>query len=126
MLLPTAAVQTELIDVVRITETMSSPWADALAGEDTALWEADQVQQALLLVAELPEGELQRCFFPGWGIRARKASESLFEIAFCFRCQGARLWGPVVPADQQGIHSFDPDSAPGRALLALFQSTDPS
>jgi hypothetical protein len=125
MLLPAAAAQTELIEVVRIPAT-SDPWSGELVGEGTALWEADQVQESLALIAELPEGERQRCFFPGWGIRAHSESELLFEIEFCFRCEGARLRGPLVPAEQQGIQTFAPDSAPGRALLALFQSTDPS
>ncbi|MFJ4989037.1 hypothetical protein ACIP9H_35225 [Streptomyces sp. NPDC088732] len=126
MLLPAVSAQTEMIEVVRITEAMHSPLSDDLTGEDTALWEADQVREALALIAELPPGERYRCFVPGWGIRAHGDKELLFEIAFCFHCQGARLRGPGVPPEEQGIQSFDPESIPGRALLALFRTTVPS
>ncbi|MEU8718502.1 hypothetical protein [Streptomyces sp. NPDC048663] len=126
MLLPAVSTQTELIEVIRITAAMRNPLSDALAGEDTALWEAEQVREVLALITELPEGERQRCFLPGWGIRAHSASALLFEVAFCFRCNGARLWGPAVPGEQQGIQSFDPYSTPGRSLLARFRATGQS
>jgi len=126
MLLPATSAQTEVIEVVRITPALRNPSSDPLAGEDTALWVEGQVEQALALIAELPGGELYRCFAPGWGIRGHSDTDVLFEIAFCFRCHGARLGGPGVPAEQQGIHTFDADSAPALALLALFRTTDPS
>ncbi|MEW2618683.1 hypothetical protein [Streptomyces sp. NPDC048106] len=65
MLLPAVSTQTELIEVIRITAAMRNPFSDALAGEDTALWEAEQVREVLVLITELPEGERQRCFVPG-------------------------------------------------------------
>ncbi|MGW4882944.1 hypothetical protein ACWEPI_41110 [Streptomyces sp. NPDC004262] len=123
MLLPAVSTQTELIEVIRITAAMRNPFSDALAGEDTALWETEQVREVLELITELPEGERQRCFLPGWGIRAHSASALLFEVAFCFQCNGARLWGPAVPGEHHGIQSFDPDSTPGRSLLARFRAT---
>jgi hypothetical protein len=125
MLLPAASAQTELIEVVRITLAMRDPFSDALAGEDVALWASDEVQQTPALIIDLPEGEKRRCFSPGWGIRAHGPTALLFEIAFCFSCNGARLWGPEVPAEHESIHAFDADSPSGRALLTRFRAAEP-
>ncbi|TJZ95207.1 hypothetical protein [Actinacidiphila oryziradicis] len=123
MLLPLAHDKTELIEVVRITDPMRHLSAEDLVGDDIAIWEAAQAQQVLALVNDLPGSEVYRCFTPGWGIRAHGATDLLFQLAFCFRCHGARLWGPAVPAEQEGIHSFDPDSPPARELLQRLRGS---
>ncbi|MGW8730665.1 hypothetical protein ACWGNF_32070 [Streptomyces sp. NPDC055808] len=123
MLLPLAHEKTELIEVVRITDPMRHLSAEDLVGDDAAIWESTQANQVLTLIKDLPDSELHRCFIPGWGIRAHSATDLLFQVAFCFRCHGARLWGPSVPAAQMGIHSFDPDSPPACELLERFRGS---
>ncbi|UKY54659.1 hypothetical protein [Streptomyces inhibens] len=121
MLLPLNHVKAELIEVVRITDPARLLTSADLAGEAVAIWEGDQAQQALALIGDLPGGELYRCFVPGWGIRAHSCTDLLFEIAFCFRCHGARIWGPDVPAEQQS-QDFDAESPAGLELLRRFRS----
>ncbi|MFE9610178.1 hypothetical protein [Streptomyces sp. NPDC006012] len=113
----------ELIEVVRIAGPAPHCGTEVLAGDDVALWGAAQVDRVLALIGDIPGSELYRCFFPGWGIRVRGATGLLFQLAFCFDCHGVRLWGPDVPAGQEGIHSFDPDSAPARELLRHFRES---
>lgn len=125
MMLPPAQEKTELIEVVRITDPMRHLSAANLVGDDVAIWEAAQVSNALTLISSAPDSELHRCFIPGWGIRAHSATDLLFQIAFCFQCHGARLWGPDVPAELDGIHGFDPDSSPALELLQRFRSSTP-
>ncbi|MFF4576538.1 hypothetical protein, partial [Streptomyces sp. NPDC001410] len=84
-----------------------------------------QVRDVLTLISSAPDSELYRCFIPGWGIRAHSATDLLFQIAFCFQCHGARLWGPGVPAELDGIHGFDPDSPPALELLQRFRGSTP-
>ncbi|MEU8589038.1 hypothetical protein AB0C59_18850 [Streptomyces sp. NPDC048664] len=122
MLLPDAAARTEFLEVIRITSAMGDPFARSLAGEEAGLWVADEARQVLDRIAGLPDGGLQRCFVPGWGVRAHDDTDLLFEIAFCFRCHGARLWGPAVPAELAGIQAFDARTEAGRALLDLFRA----
>ncbi|MGW7545368.1 hypothetical protein ACWGKQ_30295 [Streptomyces sp. NPDC054770] len=124
MLLPLAHGKTELIEVVRITDPVRHLSSENLAGDTVGIWEGDQARQALSLIAGLPEGELYRCFLPGWGIRAHSSTDRLFEIAFCFRCHGARMWGPVLPVEQQG-QTFDAESPAARELLDRFRSCLP-
>lgn len=124
MLLPLTHLKTELIEVVRITDPMRHLYSEDLAGDEVAIWERDQVRQALSLIADLPSSELYRCFVPGWGIRAHSSTDLLFEIAFCFRCHGARIWGPDVPVEQNG-QTFDADSPAGLELLHRFRSCLP-
>ncbi|MFJ2847768.1 hypothetical protein ACIPD2_40095, partial [Streptomyces griseofuscus] len=88
------------------------------------IWAKDQAQQALSLIADLPGSELCRCFLPGWGIRAHSSTDQLFEIAFCFRCHGARIWGPGLPVEQQG-QTFDAESPAALELLHRFLSCLP-
>ncbi|AZM57430.1 hypothetical protein DMA15_03100 [Streptomyces sp. WAC 01529] len=88
------------------------------------MWAGDQAQQALSLIADLPGGELYRCFLPGWGIRAHDSTDQLFEIAFCFRCHGARVWGPDLPVEQQA-QTFDAQSPAAMELLRRFRSCLP-
>ncbi|MFJ6700024.1 hypothetical protein ACIQM4_28790 [Streptomyces sp. NPDC091272] len=125
MMLPPAQEQTELIEVVRITDPMRHLNSEDLTGDDVAIWEAAQVSDTLRLIGSLPDSELYRCFIPSWGIRAHSDSDLLFQIAFCFRCHGARLWGPRVPGALNTIHSFAPDSPPARELLQRFHDSAP-
>ncbi|MFE4333368.1 hypothetical protein ACFRQM_29270 [Streptomyces sp. NPDC056831] len=125
MMLPPVQEKTELIEVVRITDPMRHLSAEDLVGDDVAIWEAAQVSDALTLISSVPGSELHRCFIPGWGIRAHSATDLLFQIAFCFQCHGARLWGPGVPGELDGIHSFDPDSPPALELLQGFRGSRP-
>ena len=123
MLLPPAHTKTEVIEVVRITDPMRRLSSEDLAGDDVAIWGTAQADQVLTLVKGLPGSEVHRCFTPGWGIRAHSATDLLFQVAFCFRCHGARLWGPRVPAAQTGVHGFDPDSPPACELLERFRGS---
>ncbi|MBB4795520.1 hypothetical protein BJY54_006132 [Streptomyces nodosus] len=125
MMLPPVQERTELIEVVRITDPMRHIGASDLVGDDVAIWQAAQVSDALTLISSAPDSELHRCFTPGWGIRAHSATDLLFQIAFCFHCHGARLWGPGVPAELDRIHGFDPDSPPALELLQRFRGSAP-
>lgn len=106
MPLPLAAAPIEFVEAVRVT-------AD--------VWVEDEARHALGLLGEVPEGERARCFVPGHAVRAHSAHEVLFEVALRFRCDGALLLGPLVPAELRGIQAFDAGSAPGRELLRCFQ-----
>jgi hypothetical protein len=115
--LPEARSQAELIEVIQLDQR-----SDSDSGELVAIWSADQALSALGLIADLPAGEVSRCFFPGWAIRAHSDSSFLFSIAFCFECDGALLKGPTVPVDEQTIHGFEPDSHAARELLLRFRA----
>ncbi|MEU1329405.1 hypothetical protein [Streptomyces sp. NPDC005865] len=121
MLLPRTHKRTELIEAVRITDPSRHIVSEDLSGETAALWEGERAQRALSLIADLPGSEMHRCFLPGWGIRAHDSTDQLFEIAFCFRCHGARIWGPDLPAEQRG-QTFDAESPAARELLSWFRS----
>ncbi|MFE7619132.1 hypothetical protein [Streptomyces sp. NPDC057496] len=121
MLLPIAREKAELIEVVRITDAVRHIGSEDLTGDEVALWAAPRTDRILALIGDLPDSELHRCFFPGWGIRVHGADGLLFRLAFCFDCHGIRLWGPGVPDGQEGLHGFDPDSAPARELLQRFR-----
>ncbi|MFJ2774676.1 hypothetical protein [Streptomyces sp. NPDC087300] len=121
MLLPPTHRKTELIEVIRITDPARHLNSENLAGDTAAIWEGDQAKQALSLIVDLPGSELYRCFLPGWGIRAHSTTDQLFEIAFCFRCHGARIWGPELPAEQRG-QTFDAESPAALELLRRFRS----
>ncbi|MET8720978.1 hypothetical protein [Streptomyces misionensis] len=120
MLLPLTQGKTELIEVVRISDPVRHIRSEDLAGDTAAIWEGDQARQALSLIADLPGSELYRCFLPGWGIRAHSSTDQLFEIAFCFRCHGARIRGPGLPVEQRG-RIFDADSPAALELLHRFR-----
>ncbi|MFE4425250.1 hypothetical protein [Streptomyces sp. NPDC056817] len=121
MLLPPTHSKVELIEVVRITDPARHLTSQDLAGDDVALWEGGQAHQVLALIADLPSSELHRCFLPGWGIRAHSSTGLLFEIAFCFRCHAARIWGPGLAVEHQG-DTFDPGSPAALQLLRRFRS----
>jgi hypothetical protein len=121
MLLPLTLVKTELIEVVRISDPARHLTSEDLAGDAVAIWEKEQAQQALTLITSLPGSDIYRCFLPGWGIRVHSCTDPLFEIAFCFRCHGARVWGPDVPVRQQS-QTFEAESLAARELLRRFRS----
>ncbi|WP_232626559.1 hypothetical protein [Streptomyces alfalfae] len=121
MLLPLTHGKTELIEVIRITDPVRHLTSEDLAGDTAAVRVGDQVQQALSLIADLPGSEMYRCFLPGWGVRAHGPTDLLFEIAFCFRCHGARVWGPDLPVERQG-QTFDAESPAAVELLRRFRS----
>jgi hypothetical protein len=123
MLLPSAHEQTELIEVVRITPDANDPLPKAMSGEDLAIWDADQAREVFALVKELPGSQPGQTFLPGWGVRVHGERGMLFEIAFSYDCHAARVWGPSVPHKQEGIYSFDPDSAPALELLRRFRES---
>ncbi|MFD6322549.1 hypothetical protein ACFWOL_06650 [Streptomyces sp. NPDC058442] len=125
MILPPVQEKTELIEVVRITDPMRHLSVADLVGDDVVFWEAAQARDALTLIGSVPKGERYRCFTPGWGIRAHSATDLLFRIAFCFHCHGARLWGPGVPAESEGIHGFAADSPPALELLQRLRGSTP-
>ncbi|UUV33009.1 hypothetical protein NQK81_06030 [Amycolatopsis roodepoortensis] len=118
MFLPVAHDRVELVEVIGPDGT----------GDDqlVAIWEGDEAQAALTLVAGLPEGELKRCFIPVWKIRAHSGTRFLFEISFCFRCHGALLRGPAVPPEQDTIHAFDSEDSTSRELLARLRTAGQS
>lgn len=122
MLLPPGHEKTELIEVVRITDTLRHMTSADLVGDEVAVWEASRAEETLAHVEALPDGPLMRCFFPGWGIRAHSSSGLLFQVAFCFQCNGARLWGPSAPAELDTIHGFDAESGVAQGLLAEFRA----
>ncbi|MFC7307976.1 hypothetical protein ACFQVC_27575 [Streptomyces monticola] len=121
MLLPTAHEATELIEVIRIADPARHITSQDLSVEPVALWTDGDVRQVLALIAELPEGEQYRCSLPAWGIRAHSATGPLFEIAFCFRCHGARIWGPEMPAGQRA-QTFDAECPAAQELLVRFRA----
>lgn len=125
MLLPLTHVKTDLLEVIRITDPARHLTSEDLAGDAVAIWDRDQARHALTLIAGLPGSETYRCFLPGWGIRAHSSTDLLFEIAFCFRCHGARIWSPDIPTEQQG-QTFDPESPASRELLRRFRSCTPN
>ncbi|MFD5449442.1 hypothetical protein [Streptomyces sp. NPDC127100] len=125
MMLPPVQETIELVEVVRITDPMRHISSEDLVGDDVAIWEAAQAGDALTLIGSVPDSELRRCFFPGWGVRAHSANELLFQVAFCYECHGARLWGPGVPAELSRIQGFDPDSPPALELLQRFRGSTP-
>jgi hypothetical protein len=121
MLLPITREKAELIEVVRIIDPIRHLGSEDLTGDEAARWEAPRTDQVLALIGDLPDSELRRCFSPGWGIRVHSTAGLLFQLAFCFECHGVRLWGPGVPDGQEGLHSFDADSAQARELLQRFR-----
>ncbi len=121
MLLPVTRAKTEMIEVIRITNPARHLTSKDLVGDSVEIWVEDQARRALDLITGLPGDEKYRCFVPGWGVRAHSFTEQLFEIAFCFSCHAARLWGPDVPLEQQH-QTFDAESPAARELLAWFRA----
>jgi len=124
MLLPLTHGRTRLIEVIHITDPARHLSSEDLVGDTAAIWEGTQAQRALSLIGDLPGSELYRCFLPGWGIRAHDSTDQLFEIAFCFRCHLARVWGPDLPVEQHR-QTFDAESPAALELLRRFRSCLP-
>ncbi|WP_329188365.1 hypothetical protein [Actinacidiphila glaucinigra] len=120
MLLPVAAAPIGCVEAVSITADMV-PRPRTVPGDTIDVWVEDEARSVLHLLGEVPEGERARCFVPGYGLRAHSAHEVLFEVALCFRCEGAPLLGPLVPAELRGVQAFDAGSAPCREHLRRFQ-----
>ncbi|MYX32489.1 MULTISPECIES: hypothetical protein [unclassified Streptomyces] len=120
MLLPVAAAPIGCVEAVSITADMV-PRPRTVPGDTIDVWVEDEARSVLHLLGEVPEGERARCLVPGYGLRAHSAHEVLFEVALCFRCEGAPLLGPLVPAELRGVQAFDAGSAPCRELLRRFQ-----
>jgi len=121
MLLPASHTRAEFIEVVRITGPAGHLTARKLEGEVVEVWVAEEVREVLGLIGELPDGEQYRCFVPGWGVRAHDDGGPLFEIAFCFRCHGTRMWGPALPSALRG-QNFDAQSPAALELLERLRA----
>ncbi|WP_327315204.1 hypothetical protein [Streptomyces sp. NBC_01235] len=123
MILPPAHERAELVEVVRIGDPVGHLTSRGLSGDVVEVWAGEEVREALALVAGLPDSPKYRCFLPGWGIRAyeERDPDPLFEIAFCFRCNGARIWGHDIP-EQLRNQDFDAESPAGRELLRRFRA----
>jgi hypothetical protein len=127
MRLPGDAERAELLEVVRLSDSTRPFTSRGLAGDVVDVWVEDEAAQALALVAALPDSPRYRCFVPGWGLRLYDAvdPEPFLEIAFCFRCNGARVQGRDVPEDMR-FQDFAGESPPGRELLHRFRACAPS
>lgn len=125
MLLPEPAAEAAcLIEVVWIPDVHAVFDAPALPGVEYALWEGEKVSRAMELVRALPDGELARCFTPRFGFRVHGPERLLFEIAFCFSCDRALLWGEGLPSRMRG-QLFDGEDPAAQALLADFRADLP-
>ncbi|MGQ4401931.1 hypothetical protein ACN6K4_002183 [Streptomyces hayashii] len=123
MRLPPAHREARLLEVVRIADPGAPFAAGSVRGEAVEVRVEDEVRQALALVGDLPDGEPSRCFLPGWAVRLYDEAdpEPLFEIAFCFRCDGARLLGREAPAELE-YQDFDGQSPAAQELLRSFRA----
>ncbi|HEY8986406.1 MAG TPA: hypothetical protein VIU15_43390 [Streptomyces sp.] len=121
MLLPASHTSAEFIEVVRITEPAGHLTARKLTGDVVEVWVAEEVREVLGLIKELPDGVRYRCFVPGWGVRVHDDAGPLFEIAFCFRCHGTRMWGPDLPPGLRG-QNFDAESPVALELLGRLRA----
>jgi len=110
-----------LIEVARVKRGIRSDWRDALE-EPIALWDGPELAEALRLIEQMPEGELMRCFTPGFGIRIHDKSDLRAEVLFCFHCEMALMIDLKNPQSTQTGASFDPDSEPARDLLSRFRN----
>lgn len=121
MLLPATFPQVQRLECVRIDDpTGSHQWTE-VPGTVTGTWLGDEAQEVLGLVADLPPGEIMRCFMPGYGIRAHGAGQLLFEVAFCFQCHNALILQPA-PHERRDMVGFGADSQRAQDLLALFKA----
>ncbi|MGI8332907.1 hypothetical protein ACRYCC_23395 [Actinomadura scrupuli] len=93
----------------------------AIPGTTVKTWLDQEALDILHLVADLPAGEVMRCFLPVYGIRAHSIDQLLFEIAFCFQCHYALV---LRPAPRQGsdVIGFDAGSRRAKDLLARFRA----
>lgn len=125
MQLPPTWPETELIEVTRVASADQLSRALTMPGDEVAIWDGPQVQQALTLIRALPPGQRMRCFTPVWGIRAHSATRQLFEVVFCFSCHAAQIWGSDFTREQQ-VPAFDADSPVAQDLLGMFRACLPT
>ena len=120
MLLPSTSAQMHSLECVRIDDpTGFHLWA-AVPGTSVGTLLDQEAAELLDVVASLPNGEIMRCFVPGFGIRARSADGAvLFEVAFCFQCNNALILRPE-PDERQDFVGFNAESRQGQELLARF------
>lgn len=121
MILPAAAPQIQLIECVRIEYTEDSHLWSRVPGTTIGIWEDADVTTIIDLVTALPDDEVMRCFIPRYGIRAHGPDGLLFEIAFCFRCHGAKIFTPD-PEKRGDLIGFDATSPPAQTLLTKFRA----
>src|SRR5689334_23178341 len=116
MLLPATSPQTRSPEGVRIDDPSDSHLWTAVPGTTIGTRVGNEASEILDLVADLPAGDIARCFIPGYGIRARSADQLLFEIAFCFRCNNALIF-QQVPHQRRDFIGFNGDSRQAQDLL---------
>ncbi|MFJ8677630.1 hypothetical protein [Streptomyces sp. NPDC093589] len=121
MLLPSTSPQTQRLECVRIEDPTGSHQWTGVPGTTTGTWLDKEALEILDLVADLPTGDVMRCFMPGYGIRAHNADQLLFEIAFCFQCHNALILQPA-PHKRRDLVGFKADSRRAQDLLALFKA----
>jgi hypothetical protein len=109
-----------LIEVARVKRGWRSDWRDALE-EPIGLWEGSDVAETLLLIEQLPESDVYRCFMPGFGLRLHDVQTARAEVLFCFRCHMALMIDLRNPSRRDVGETFDAESDPGRELLSRFQ-----
>lgn len=122
MLLPSPAQDIRRFECVRITDIETHLWT-GVPGESIGAWDGDDVTATAELIADLPDGERYRCFTPRYGIRAQGTNAVLFEIAFCFHCNGALIFHSGLP-ERGELVAFDADSPPAQDLLSRFKAID--
>ncbi|WP_326687205.1 MULTISPECIES: hypothetical protein [unclassified Streptomyces] len=121
MLLPPTSVQARRLECVRIEDPLGSLQWTGVPGTTIGTWLDKEALEVLDLVADLPTGNVMRCFMPGYGIRAHDAGQLLFELAFCFQCHNALILQPA-PHKQRDLVGFNADSQRAQDLLALFKA----
>ena len=121
MLLPTASPQTQSLECVRIDDYSGSRLWTAVPGTTIGTWLGKEAPEILDLVADLPIGDVMRCFMPRYGIRAHSADRLLFEIAFCFQCNNALILQPD-PHKRRDLIGFKADSRQAQDLLTRFRA----
>lgn len=123
MHLPSSADQIRRFECLRITDIETRDWV-SIPGEVLGVWDGEDAAATAELISDLPDGELMRCFLPRYGVRAHGAEGVLFELAFCFRCNGVLTLLPGRAEHE--LDPFDAESAPARRLLEKFKAIDPN
>ncbi|VVJ16354.1 Uncharacterised protein [Amycolatopsis camponoti] len=122
MLVPGDATDVRRVDLVRVVN--SSGWGGwvTVPGETLVSVTGAAASALTALVADLPDGEMMRCFIPSYALRVHGSAGLLCEIAFCFRCHNALV---IVPGrGRSRLDGFDADSPAGQDLLARFRAAD--
>ena len=119
MLLPFIPADVHRVELLRVSTDREG---DVVRRDPLAAVSGADAAAIAQLVADLPDGEIKRCFNPVYGLEVRGAAGVLVEIAFCFRCHSALV--AVPGGDRSEFLGFDPGSAAGRELLARFKAAD--